>query len=233
MIFPILIFVIVSGAASPEPDSSGPLKEIGHVRASACGAVVVHANAAISAALHDDFLIARSIARMRNANLEDNALSRRQAMNDLEHLAIQLRESEMAGVGEAKRLRDMASKSPDPTQKVELKTFADALGGALNRQSKIAADFNGLLAYLDYQEALTPSQTDAQQFASNSMEFTGGAGRATEMAAAQRAGGGSFEHASPNQLLLAAASDFQARLIDVQSDEAKAANHTDGAVSGC
>lgn len=233
MIFPILIFVIISGSASPEPDASGPLKEIGHVKASACGAVVVHANSAISAALHDDLVIARTIARMRASNLEDNAISRRQALNDLNRLAADLRQSEMQGVGEVKRLRDMAAKSPDPTQKIELKTFADALGGALNRQSKIAADFNGLLAYLDYQEVVTPGQTDAQQFASNSMEFAGSAARTTALAADQRAGGGSFDHANPNQLLQMAASDFQTRMTDVQSDEAKAADHTEGAVSGC
>jgi hypothetical protein len=235
MIFPILVFMIVSGVASPAPEAApdGPLREIGHVRATMCGALVVHANGAISAALHDDLLIARTIGRLRASNLEDNALDRHTAMTELDRLAQQLHDSEVQGNGEIKRLRDMAAKSGDATQKTELRTFADALGGALNRQRKIADDLTGLLSYLSYQEMVTPSESDVQSMRTNATEFAGAQAQVQALADAQHTGGGSFDHASPNQLLQQAATEFQGRMPDVQRDEARAADHSEGAVSGC
>ena len=40
-----------------------------------------------------------------------------------------------------KKLREYAANATDPARKEEFKTFADALGGALNRQKKAAAEF--------------------------------------------------------------------------------------------
>jgi hypothetical protein len=234
MVFLILVFVAASGAANPAPAMPvGPLKEIGQVHASAnmCGALVVHANSAISAALRDDLLITRTIGRMRSSNLEGEALSRRQAMNDLDRLAAELRETETQGIGEVNRLRDLGAKTGDATHKVELKTFADALGGALNRQGKIADDLNGLLAYLDYQELRGSSFGDSDNMPSPSLDASGSAGQSP--AVGEQHGGSSFEHATPNVLLISAAADYQARMPEVQKDEAKAADHSEGAVSGC
>jgi len=236
MIFPILLSVIISGAATPAPASPGdaPLKEIGHVisTSGSCGALVVHANGAISATLNDDLLLGRTIGRLRASDLEDSPMRRQAALNDLDRLAGEIRQGYLQGDGEVKRLRDMAAKSSDPTQKVELRTFADALGGALNRQRKMMADLNGMVAYLGFQDMKTESDTDNQMMASQRIEFNGPAQQAQMLATGQQQGV-IFDHGSPNQILLNAAADFQSRMGDIQLDEAKAANHIDGALSGC
>jgi hypothetical protein len=223
MVFPILVFVVVLGAAAPAP---AQLKEIGHASASSnmCGILVVHANSAISAALRDDVLIARTIAVMRTSNLEADSISRRQTMNDLDGLAAQLRDTETHGNGEIKRLRDLAANASDAPQNADLKTFADALGDALSRQAKMSVDLTRVLASLDYQD-MRGSVPDPQSTLAAAPAVTG----APELHFA----GASAEHASPNLLLSSVAADFQARMSQVQKSEAKAADHSDGAVSGC
>jgi hypothetical protein len=223
MVFPILVFVVALGVASPEP---AQLKEIGHGSASSnmCGILVVHANSAIAAALRDDVLIARTIAVMRTSNIEGDSLIRRQTLYDLDGLAAALRESETHGNGEIKRLRDLAANSSDESQNADLKSFADALGEALNRQAKMAADLTRVLASLDYQE-MRSSTPDPQS--------TLAAAPAVRPAPELHLSGDSPQRTSPNLLLSSVAADFQARMGFVQKAEAKAADHSDGAVSGC
>jgi hypothetical protein len=146
-------------AAAPAPPS--PLKEIGHVQAlSVCSAIVVHANSAIGAALDNDHDLALTINRLRTTDLDvDNAIARRNGMEDLATLASRIRLSAAAGTAEIKRLRAMAAQTADPTRKTELKAFADALGGAIVRQRKVGTDLARLLAIIDGRRAVEEINT--------------------------------------------------------------------------
>jgi hypothetical protein len=222
MVFPSLVFAVVLGVAAPAP---AQLKEIGHGSASSnmCGVLVVHANSAISAALRDDVLITRTIALMRNSNIEPDSLSRRQAMNDLDALAAELRETETHGNGEIKRLRDLAANSSEASQNADLKSFADALGDALSRQAKMAIDLSRVLASFDYQDIRGASPDPQATLAAEVSSNVPGRHLASESA----------EPTNPNLLLSTVAADFAARMALVQKAETKAADHSDGAVSGC
>ena len=225
-------------AATPAPTAApAPLKEIGHVRATAaCAELAVHANSAISSALHNDLLLSQTIGKLHNVDLETNAITRRNNLQDLGRLAKDLRAQAVAGDREVQRLRDIASKSTDPEQKKELKAFADELGGALYRQKKIANDLNGLLAAFDYHDM---AQLDESQMAIN--QSTLGAPTLEGLTdPAEKAAQGPVgrlntrpKKPSDNALAANAANDFELRLPDITNDEALAADHTAGAVSGC
>jgi len=238
MVFPSLLVAAVvtasSTVASPAPAPS-PLQEIGHVRASMCGALLVHANAAIAAALHNDLTLARTIARMRSADVEGNPIARRATMAELDKLSADLRDTAVHGDAEIKRLREMAEKATAEPQKTDLKTFANSLGGALYRQKKMASDLNGLMAYMDFQQmrAEFPNNNSPSPLPGGSSQMAGYARTNLPNPMQPQDPSGLYEHGSPNQMLLSAASDFQARMSDVQLDEAKAADHSEGAVSGC
>jgi hypothetical protein len=127
-----------SGAARPTP-----LTEIGRVRAiPACVPIVAHANGAISHALDNDRSLAIISTNLHNTDFDKlNFLQRRNAIEALMKQAEAMRNASKAGDGEVKKLREYAVNSPDAQRQQELKAFADALGGALNRQQKAATEF--------------------------------------------------------------------------------------------
>ena len=129
---------------------------------------MVHANSAISSALRNDSTLALTVNRLRNLDFVSNNLTLEQGIHELDRLAGELHDDSVHGDGEVKRLRDMADKSTDPTRKAELHAFADALGGALARQKKVAMDLNGLVAYMQYREMATPDETEAKFAAADS-----------------------------------------------------------------
>ena len=222
---------LILSAASPSAPPAEPLREIGHVRASAfCSELAHHANGAISAALRNDNVIIETIGKMHTAQLDGNVITRRNTLQSLGDLAKELRARAVAGDGEAARLRAMAATATDPDQKKELKSFADALGGALYRQKKIANDLNGLLAAFDYHDMRPTSDELNRMYAGtrNQPIFSN-----ADQSLNQRPESGFGGDQSDTDLAAIAASDFAARIPDISNDEAIASNHALGATSGC
>ena len=145
MLLPLVV-ALVAATPAPAPSSSAPptpLTEIGRVRAlPACVPIVAHANGAITQALEGDRALAIITTNLHNTDFDKlNSLQRRNAIDALLKQAGEIRKASKAADGEVKRLREFALNSPDPQRKVELKTFADALGGAIYRQQKAATEF--------------------------------------------------------------------------------------------
>jgi hypothetical protein len=139
------IVVALATDPSPGPSSSPrptPLTEIGRVRAlPACTPIVVHANGAITQALDNDRALAILTHNLRAADYDSfNVIQLNNAINGLTKIAGDIEKNAIVADGEIKRLREYAAASPDPQRKKELKEFADALGGALYRQRKAAAE---------------------------------------------------------------------------------------------
>ena len=144
----LLPIVVALAAVEPAPAASTaprptPLTEIGRVRAlPACVPIVAHANGAITHALENDRTLAVITTNLKNTDFDKlNFLQRRNAIDALMKQAEAMRITSSAGDAEVKKLREYATNSPDPKRKEELKTFADALGGALYRQKKAAVEF--------------------------------------------------------------------------------------------
>jgi hypothetical protein len=144
----LLPLVVALAAADPAPAASTaprptPLTEIGRVRAlPACVPIVAHANGAITHTLDNDRTLALMSINLHNTDFDKlNFLQRNNAIENLMKQAEAMRVASSAGDVEIKKLREYAASSPDPKRKEELKTFADALGGALYRQKKAAVEF--------------------------------------------------------------------------------------------
>jgi hypothetical protein len=228
----VLIAAVLATVVAPQPPapapSSRPLKEIGHVRVSAaCGNIVVHANSAISSALRNDATMAQTAHRLRVMDLESSGMAMQRGLVELDRLAAQLHDDATHGDGEVKRLRELADKTADPVRKAELRAFADSLGGALYRQKKAAADLSGFIAYLQYRDMRTPSETDAKATDATQHDVL------QRMPTAPPYYEGLYRGATPNQMAVSAATDFDSRLLDIAVDEGRAADHSEGAVSGC
>jgi hypothetical protein len=143
----LLPIVVALAAADPAPAASSaprptPLTEIGRVRAlPACVPIVAHANGAITQALDNDRTLAALSTNLHNTDYDKlNFMQRKNAIESLMKQAEALRIASSAGDVEVKKLREYAVNSPDPKRKEELKTFADALGGALYRQKKAGVE---------------------------------------------------------------------------------------------
>lgn len=144
----MLLPVVLALASDPAPAASSaprptPLTEIGRVRAlPACVPIVAHANGAITQTLDNDRSLAIIATNAHNTDFDKlNSLQRRNSVEAMLRQADGIRMAARAADGEIKKLREYAENSPDPERKAELKAFADALGGALNRQTKAATEF--------------------------------------------------------------------------------------------
>ncbi|MEA2785194.1 MAG: hypothetical protein QOF71_1298 [Candidatus Eremiobacteraeota bacterium] len=143
----LLLPIIVALAADPTPGPSSaarptPLTEIGRVRAlPACVPIVAHANGAITDALENDRTLSVIATNLRGTDFDKlNFIQRRNTLERMLRQAEAIAKAAKAGDAEVKRLREYAVNSPDPKRKEELKTFADALGGAIYRQQKAAVE---------------------------------------------------------------------------------------------
>ncbi len=143
----LLLPIIVALAAGPTPAPSSesrptPLTEIGRVRAlPACVPIVAHANGAITEALENDRTLSIIATNLRGTDFDKlNLIQRRNTLERMLRQAEAVAKAAKAGDAEIKRLREYAVNSPDPKRKEELKTFADALGGAIHRQQKAAVE---------------------------------------------------------------------------------------------
>lgn len=246
MLLSVLMAAVTAAAAtpSPQPSATPALKTIVSVRSnSRCAEIITHANTAITATLSNDLLLSRTITSMHYTNLDDgNPIHRRNNLNALGDAAKTLTQQSRSGDDEVKRLRKLAAQSKDPVEAKELKAFADELGGALWRQQTIARDLNGLLAYQDFKEMATWSESDRKM---NETTF-GVPDPQSQYPTDMRPRGAGMPEPTmhpqighdPNepdatQQLKNAADDFTQRIPDIVRDESQAAGHVDGALTGC
>jgi len=149
---------------APAPASTAPavsagtktLREIGRVRARSvfCSQVIGHADDAIQTALGNDTRMAFTISNLRTIDMDGSPVKKANGTHQLLGEYTQLRAAAVAGEGQVKLLRADADAATDPDQKAELKRFADALAGALERQKKMADRISRYVAYADAHAAL-------------------------------------------------------------------------------
>jgi hypothetical protein len=224
-------------AQAPAPAASPKqLREIGRVRATVCGNIVVHANSAISSALRNDTTIGHTVTRLRAVDLENaDPLAYHNDITELDNLAAQLHDNAVHGVGEIQRLRELAKESKDPARKAELEKFADSLGGALYKQKQVSIDLTGYVAYLYARDMKHTPEIDmaiATDHMDPPQKVMGGSAQAP-MPIPSPFTLWNAVHASLKENSQRAASDFEQRAQEISVDESNAANHAEGAVSGC
>jgi len=242
-------FPLTTGVTAPAPAASPvpPLKVIANVRSTPrCTDIVTHANTAIGATLNNDLVIAQTVTRLRAVNLDDgNPIHRRNGLNALGDLAKSLMMQSRSADDEVKRLRKLAKTSTDPQEAVDLKAFADELGGALWRQQTIARDLNGYLATIDFRDMA--KFDDAQQ--NMNMAVFGVPDPIEDPLHVQMNGqvvpymwrppmmpylpGHDPTEPTATQEAQAAAKDFEARESGIATDEGQAATHVNGALKNC
>ncbi|MGR4065464.1 MAG: hypothetical protein ACLQPV_08445 [Vulcanimicrobiaceae bacterium] len=237
-------------AASPGPaaqpgtavDANGtPLKTIARVRSTTfCSDFATHANNAIASAVRNDATIGHTIVLLEGPNLDSNAIARHNEIASLSALSDQLYKDWKNGDQEVKRLRALADKTTDTSEKQDLKAFADWLGGALWRQRKIGRDLDGFVAYLNARDMMHIDESTAQA----NMGVYGVADPSTAHGIpgefAQPTGPQTYPaplsinyDASDTSQAEAAAKDFSQRVQSIVSDETEAAGAGDTAASHC
>ncbi|GAC1544471.1 MAG: hypothetical protein NVS2B17_25560 [Candidatus Velthaea sp.] len=227
MLVPLIALLAadLSSGQTPTAGAPTPLKEIGRTQAlPVCTTIVVHANSAIANALTNDQDVAIVINQLRTTDLDTaNPMQWHRRTSDLYALASRIRTASSAGEAEVKRLRVLAAGSADPKRKDELKSFADALGGALYRQKRVAVDLDKALAIIDGRRAV--DEAAELRPASMSGQFAN--------THAGRPGTAFPQKESINESLRDISDEFTARTQLILNDEGVAADHTLGATSGC
>jgi hypothetical protein len=207
-------------ALTPTPLATGApsrLKEIGHVSAlSACDAIVVHANSAIDDALADDSDLAILVNHLSTSDLKDadNIFKRKKILDDLSTLASRIRVTAKQGGDQIHYLRQLSAQSTDPTRKVELKAFAEALGSALYRQERDAEHITRMVAIIDGREQTSGIRSDFDPYPIPTDPFDNPQTR-------------------DQDIITDAAGILEKALQLVNGDEGTAADHSLGATSGC
>jgi hypothetical protein len=236
----VLPFVLVlAGVPAATPSPSAPptkLQEIGRVRTSICTAIVVHANGAITQALDNDRTLAILTTNLRTLDFDkQNPLQRRNAIDALMKQTQAIRENFRGADYEIKQLRQYALNSPDPQRKVELKTFADALGGALQRQKRAAEEFDRDITILrgreDAREAHEIERRDMRLATAGMIPSAFLDNMDALRAPAQ--GPRPPREGEWNQTMQQIAGAVDERLPAIATDEGKAADHSIAATTGC
>jgi len=212
-----------TSAPEPEPGAaSTPLQEIGHVYSSGlCTAIITRANSAISTTLRNDQTVTLVVSSLRTVDLDsDNRIVHLRGLKELEHYADDLRISAIHAGAQIQELRKLAAESTDPGRKEDLKEFADALGGALQRQKRIGAELQGMLARI----AGRDSAVEAYQ----TMERTG-----HEFMPSWNWADVDFHTSVYNLMAFNEAKFVELQIPSITGDESKAADHVIGAVNGC
>lgn len=234
-----VVVLLAAAAPAPAPTASEPptkLQEIGRTRATVCTSIVVHANGVIAQALENDRTLAILTTNLRTMDFDKlNWMQRRNAFDGLMKQTQQIRTAFPGADGEIKTLRKLAETSPDPQRKRELKAFADALGGALERQKRVATDFDRSVVIMrgreEAQEARSIEHRDTRMVSPASISRRG-LDRLDAIAdgAAPPAPlrDGEFNHAMRD---LAATLDL--RIEPIAFDEGTAADHSIAATTGC
>jgi hypothetical protein len=230
-----------AGPSSPAAADGTPLKTIARVRSTSfCSDFATHANGAIASAVRNDGTIGHTIVLLEGPNLDGNAIERHNEIASLSALSDQLYRDWKNGDQEVKRLRDLADKTADPSEKQDLKAFADWLGGALWRQRKIGRDLDGFVAYLNARDMMHIDESTAQA----NMGVYGVADPSTAHGIPGEFSQPTGPQVYPSPLSInydasdtsqaqAAAKDFSQRVRSIVSDETEAAGAGDTAASHC
>jgi hypothetical protein len=233
-----VLVALISGGPTPSPSptpSTQPLQVIVTVSStSVCSAIVAHANNAIGSTISGDQTLVTAIRSLRATKLSTgNPISRRNTLTALGNLAISLDESAVSGQAEVKHLRALAENSSDPDRKKELAAFADALGGALWRQHKVARDLNGFLDAMDAKDMDTPDEDTANMDIGlfgptpSPNPFNPAVGPPEDPRDR------TIDPPTDDTAAAKAAQDFQDRVTDIVKDERTANAHIPGAIAGC
>src|SRR5262249_17744699 len=108
-----------------------------------------HVNSAIDQATGNDARLGSLIVGLRNPDLGDNVLRRRNERIRLDNVADAMYKAYRAGEDDVNHLRALAKAATDKDEQKALDDAADALGGVLYRQHLIQRDMDGFLAFLD------------------------------------------------------------------------------------
>jgi hypothetical protein len=225
------LVVALASTPSPVPASTArptPLTEIGRVRTTPiCTTIVVHANGAITSALDNDRQLAILTTNLLNTDFDRlNSLQRRNAIEDMMKQAGNIRINGKVADGEIKQLRAMALASTDPARKAELKAFADALGGAIYRQTKVAAEFMRDVTIMQGRE-------DAKEVRDIRERNNPPPEGAASMSMVSQRAGMPDPPKSYNQVMRSVAADLTDLTTGIIADEGVAADHSIAATSGC
>lgn len=248
-----LLLAVVVALESPQPSPSpsaspGPLKEIIRIRSSAlCTEFATHVNSAIGSAVRNDISLGSLIDTLRlrrtGDDLMDMGLRRKHAVDKLVEYADAVTKEWKDGEKEVNHLRDLAQKAVDPDEKAELKASADALGGALWRQRKVARDLDGFIAYLYAEEMRRGDHGEWHINDATEDTISNSPGEDHIRAVMARENGAlpsmwsalPGDYYAPNDQVLSyrAARDFEERLPEIQRDEGTAAIHLLKANDNC
>lgn len=226
----IILLVAAPDSSATEAPHATPLTEIGHVHSTpVCTPIVVHANGAITSALDNDRSLAILATNLRAMDFDRlNKLQRQKTIDDLMKQAGTIRQNGKIADDEIKQLRAYAAASDDPQRKIELKKFADALGGAIYRQTKAATE---VMRDVTIVEGRDEAQDARDIMASNNPQ--------TNINSAATIGAG-----TPAPILPGHTSSFNSAMHGIAEeltemnraivlDEGVAADHSIAATSGC
>jgi hypothetical protein len=254
MLLPLIFALQTDPTPAPVALPPTPLREIGRTASRpVCTNIVVHANTAIMDSLNNDQDLTVAINHLQTTDIDGaTAAERRARLADLMSFASKIRTSSSAGNAEVKRLRELAAAEKDPERKAELKEFADALGGALYRQKLAADDLAKAVTNIEgrqasthgIQEAGLGEQTAAERAETSVMTSQATNSNTSNLPTPQPMGRTVDPKRDPlfytdrtvkkvNEVLVATATDFKARMGKILSDEGHAADHSLGATTGC
>lgn len=231
---------------SPVPQATATaLQEIGHVKATVCGEIIGHANAAISHVFRNDHAIEATIKTFRVLDF-DTPLSKTTSTRDLLAQAAGLRDDAAKGQAEVKALRALEASTTDPAQKQGLVAFANALSGVLARQVSVARTIDGFLQYYGYQD---PSEAMAEDDAPIGAPTPMGVGIANgQLPHSAEMSSGSviptsgpegdniappFDPNTPALMASERADDLVKVGVQINDDEAEAGKHSQEVMAGC
>ncbi|MHB8145647.1 MAG: hypothetical protein ACYDGM_00095 [Vulcanimicrobiaceae bacterium] len=231
----LLALASVTPAPSATPATLAPLHEIMRVRSSAlCAEFASHANGAIDATTTNDSTLLGLIDSLGTTAMDDNVIAYNREIVTLQNLANNITRQWSIGEREVGQVRALAAKSTNPQEKLELMASANALGGALWRQRRIARDLGGFVAFLEANQMLS-SNTGGERAASAMVDprgpyFIPGI---TAPPPDPLPFPGAADDPSPDAQAMAAAKDFQGRLGAIGQDEIQSAVHIEQASEGC
>jgi hypothetical protein len=222
-------FGLVAALEAPPSAAPAALREIGADRGagSVCGTLVVHANGAIAAALHDDQVVDRAIERLRSIDFDGNGPARRNGLAELNRLALEVQEQSLHGDDELHRLNELAARL-ETSRRDDVRSFGNALGAAFARQRGMAADLAGLVAYFNYRD-IRGDENPPDDVTRGPSDLGGRS--ALPSVPAVRSPYSTL--GTPNQMAARAALDLTGRAAGIRADEARAAAHSEPAVTGC
>jgi hypothetical protein len=228
MFVPLVLALEVALAGTPVPSpsptaSEQPLQVIGHVYSSgACTAIVMHANDAITTALHNDETVTLAVNTLRRVDLDSqNGIAKENGMRAIQRIADALRVSSDVAAKDITKLRELSGESKDAVRKTELKAFADALGGALHRQERIGSDLQTMLLRMYGRDS--EEDAYAQIYKMNPQRIP----------LPEDYMDAYFAPVPYNVVARRFAVDLEHRTVDIAADESRAAEHVVGAVNGC